>query len=123
MKETPTKLERVAYHLLENGHEGASALSGFADMKDLNFRNSISELRRDHGIIILDERFEHHHTGGGTVSMKRYRIATEEDVRKLVALVNLKRAKRGAVPIPPEQVARCLKPYENAPRFPPRASS
>lgn len=110
-----TKLELVAYHLLGEGlRGGCSALSGLSMLRDLNMRNSVSDLRKA-GVAIQTERFKHHHTGGGTVSMKRYWVATAEDVRKLVALLNLKRAKRGEVPISPEQVARYLKPYENAP--------
>ena len=110
----PTKLELVAYHLLEQELNGVSALSGLAALHDLNLRNGVSDLRAV-GVGIKDEYFRHHHSGGGVVYMKRYWLSSFTDVVKLVAIVNVKRAKRGAVPISPEQVARYLRPYENAP--------
>lgn len=51
-----TKLELVAIHLLENGTNGTSSLSGLSGLHDLNFRNSVSVLRRQ-GIDIQDEFF------------------------------------------------------------------
>lgn len=41
-----TKYELVATHLLEQGAQGVSALSGLAGLHDLNLRNSIVLLRR-----------------------------------------------------------------------------
>lgn len=113
MKMTTTKLELVAYHLREESSKGGcSALSGLSMLHDLNLRNSVSDLRKA-GVTILDKYFEHHYTGGGTMFMKRYRVGTAEDVRKLVALVNLKRSKRGAAPISFGQKARYLESYKN----------
>ena len=113
---TPTKLELVALHLLDAGLAAScSALSGLSVCHDLNFRNGVSDLRKV-GITILDEYFRHHHTNGGEVYLKRYWLATDEDVRNLVVLVNSRRAKRGAMPLSPELVARYLSPsYEDVP--------
>ena len=66
-----TKYELVALHLLEQGAQGVSALSGLAGLHDLNLRNSIGLLRRNHGIDITDAFFEHQHCGGGTTRFKR----------------------------------------------------
>lgn len=49
-----TKYELVATHLLEQGVQGVSALSGLAGLHDLNLRNSIGLLRRNHGVAITD---------------------------------------------------------------------
>ncbi|MFM5205994.1 hypothetical protein ACEUAW_17255 [Aeromonas veronii] len=107
------KLELTAYHLLEQGpQKGCTALTGLANCRDLNYRNGVSDLRKM-GVSILDEYFTHQHSGGGRVQMKRYWLATVEDARKVVALVNLKRGKRGEVLISPEQEAQYLKQYEN----------
>lgn len=103
-----TKLELVARHLVENGPEGISALSALAGLHDLNPRNSISELRRQHGIRILDEFFRHQHSGGDAVPMKRYWLADRDQARKVAVLVNLKRKQRGAAPLSREQIARYL---------------
>ena len=73
-----TKHELVALHLLEQGAQGVSALSGLAGVRDLNTRNSVSLLRREHGIEIADAFFEHQHSGGGTVRLKNYWLADRE---------------------------------------------
>lgn len=109
-----TKLELVAYHLITRGRGGVSALTGLAKLRDLNLRNGVSDLRAV-GVSICDEYFEHQHSGGGIARMKRYWPESADDVLKLVALVNLKRAKRNEEPISPEQVAKYLKPYEETP--------
>lgn len=103
-----TKLELVALHLVENGPQGISSLSALARLHDLNARNSISDLRRDHGIAISDELFSHHHTGDGVTHLKRYWVADRDQARKLVELINLKRKQRGAVSISQGQVASYL---------------
>ena len=94
-----TKLELVALHLLENGLTGISHLSAVARLHDFNPRNSISDLRRHHGITILDEYFSHQHSGDGVARFKRYWIADRAQARKLVELVNPKRTQRGAQPL------------------------
>ena len=73
-----TKHELVALHLLEQGAQGVSALSGLDGLHDLNLRNSVSLLRREHGIEIADAFFEHQHSGGGTVRLKNYWLADRE---------------------------------------------
>ena len=103
-----TKVELAALHLLENGLSGTSALSGLAGLHDMNFRNSISDLRNKHGIHIPDEGFDHQHSGGETTRMKRYWLADRNQARKAAELVNLKRKKRGAEPLSREQIARYL---------------
>ena len=103
-----TKLELVAVHLLENGTNGTSALSGLAGLHDMNFRNSISDLRNKHGIHIPGEGFDHQHSGGETTRMKRYWLADRNQASKLAELVNMKRKKRGAEPLSREQIARYL---------------
>ena len=103
-----TKLELVAVHLLENGTNGTSALSGLAGLHDMNFRNSISDLRNKHGIHIPDKGFDHQHSGGETTRMKRYWLADRNQASKLAELVNMKRKKRGAEPLSREQIARYL---------------
>ncbi len=102
-----TKLELVATHLLKNGTEGASSLSGLAGLHDLNFRNSISDLRKM-GITIHDERFPHHHSGGGLTYLKRYWIADRREARKVVELVNIRRKTRNEEPLNRELIARLL---------------
>ena len=102
-----TKLELVAVHLLENGTNGTSSLSGLSGLHDLNFRNSVSVLRRQ-GIDIQDEFFPHQHTGGEQVYLKRYWLADRNQARKAAELVNMKRKKRGAEPLSREQIARYL---------------
>ncbi|MNF41046.1 hypothetical protein D3C84_220640 [compost metagenome] len=77
-------------------------------MHDLNPRNSISDLRSSHGIIILDAFFEHRHSEGGTVWLKRYWLADRDEARKVAELVNMKRKQRGAEPLSREQIARYL---------------
>lgn len=54
-----TKYELVALHLLEQGAQGVSALSGLAGLHDLNLRNSIGLFRRNQGIDITDAFCEH----------------------------------------------------------------
>ena len=103
-----TKVELAALHLLENGTTGTSSLSGLAGLHDLNFRNSISDLRNKHGIHIPDEGFDHQHSGGETTRMKRYWLADRNQARKVAELVNLKRKARGAAPLSREQIARYL---------------
>ena len=102
-----TKLEQAAVHLLENGTNGTSSLSGLSGLHDLNFRNSVSVLRRQ-GIDIQDEFFPHQHTGGEQVYLKRYWLADRNQARKLAELVNLKRKARGALSLSREQIARYL---------------
>ncbi|MCF5894148.1 hypothetical protein K3H42_03295 [Aeromonas veronii] len=63
-----TKYELVALHLQEQGAQGVSALFGLAGLHDLNLRNSIGLLRRNHGIDITDAFFEHRHCGGGSLA-------------------------------------------------------
>ncbi|WP_439841679.1 hypothetical protein [Aeromonas taiwanensis] len=103
-----TKLELVALHLMENGTEGISALSALAGLHDINLRNSISDLRKHHGITIPDERFSHQHGGGGQTHFKRYWLADRDQARKAAELVNLKRKQRGAMPLSRERIARYL---------------
>lgn len=103
-----TKLELVALHLVENGTHGISALSALAGLHDLNPRNSISDLRRQHGINVADEYFIHQHRGGGLTHLKRYWLADRNEARKVAELVNLKRKQRGAIPLSREQIARYL---------------
>jgi len=103
-----TKLELVALHLLENGTGGISHLSAVARLHDFNPRNSISELRRHHGLTISDVFFKHQHSGGGQTRFKRYWLADRTEARKVAELVNLKRKQRGAAPLSREQIARYL---------------
>lgn len=110
-----TKHELVALHLLEQGAQGVSALSGLAGLRDLNMRNSISELRRNHGIAIADAFFEHRHSGGGTTRLKCYRLADREQAHKLVALINHWRRQRNALPMEQEQIARYLAAFPATP--------
>lgn len=117
-----TKHELVATHLLERGAQGVSALSGLAGLHDLNMRNSISLLRRNHAIRILDELFEHQHSGGGTTRLKRYWLSDRAEARKVAELVNLKRRQRNALPMEQEQIARYLAAFPATPdELPPAA--
>lgn len=117
-----TKLELVALHLVENSTQGVSALSGLAGLHDLNMRNSISLLRRNHAIRILDELFEHQHSGGGTTRLKRYWLSDRAEARKVAELVNLKRRQRNALPMEQEQIARYLAAFPATPdELPPAA--
>ena len=100
-----TKHELVATHLLEQGAQGVSALSGLAGLHDLNMRNSISLLRRNHGIAIADAFFEHRHSGGGTTRLKRYWLSDREQAHKLVALINHWRHQRQAAPLADDYAA------------------
>ena len=100
-----TKHELVATHLLEQGAQGVSALSGLAGLHDLNMRNSISLLRRNHGIAIADAFFEHRHSGGGITRLKCYRLADREQAHKLVALINHWRKQRQAAPLADDHAA------------------
>ena len=116
-----TKYELVATHLLEQGAQGVSALSGLAGLHDLNMRNSISLLRRNHAIRILDELFEHQHSGGGTTRLKRYWLADREQAHKLVALINHWRRQRQAAPLADDYAAiLCARTPEDSP-LPPAA--
>ena len=116
-----TKHELVATHLLERGAQGVSALSGLADLRDLNVRNSVSLLRRNHGIAITDAFFEHQHSGGGTTRFKRYWLADREQAHKLVALINHWRRQRQAAPLADDYAAiMCARTPEASP-LPPAA--
>ena len=116
-----TKHELVATHLLERGAQGVSALSGLAGLHDLNMRNSISLLRRNHGIAITDALFEHQHSGGGTVRLKSYWLADREQAQKLVALINHWRKQRNAAPLADDHAAvLCARTPEASP-LPPAA--
>ena len=116
-----TKYELVATHLLEQGAQGVSALSGLAGLRDLNLRNSVSLLRRNHGIAITDAFFEHQHSGGGTTRFKRYWLADREQAHKLAALINHWRRQRQAAPLADDYAAiLCARTPEAAP-LPPAA--
>ena len=116
-----TKHELVATHLLEQGSQGVSALSGLAGLHDLNMRNSISLLRRNHGIAIADAFFEHRHSGGGTTRLKRYWLSDREQAHKLVALINHWRRQRQAAPLADDYAAiLCARTPEASP-LPPAA--
>ncbi len=116
-----TKHELVALHLLEQGAQGVSALSGLAGFRDMNLRNSISELRREHGIEIADAFFEHQHSGGGITRIKRYWLADREQAQKLVALINHWRRQRQAAPLADDCAAiLCARTPEASP-LPPAA--
>lgn len=116
-----TKHELVAAHLLEQGAQGVSALSGLAGLRDLNLRNSVSLLRRNHGIAITDAFFEHQHSGGGTTRFKRYWLADREQAQKLVALINHWRKQRNAAPLADDHAAvLCARTPEASP-LPPAA--
>ena len=116
-----TKHELVATHLLEQGSQGVSALSGLAGLHDLNMRNSISLLRRNHAIRILDELFEHQHSGGGTTRLKRYWLADRAQAHKLVTLINHWRRQRQAAPLADDCAAiLCARTPEASP-LPPAA--
>ena len=117
-----TKHELVAVHLLEQGAQGVSALSGLAGLRDLNMRNSVSLLRREHGIEIMDTFFEHQHSGGGITRLKCYWLADREQAHKLVALINHWRRQRNALPMEQEQIARYLAAFPATPdELPPAA--
>ncbi|WP_270804410.1 hypothetical protein [Aeromonas sp. QDB66] len=103
-----TKLELVALHLVENGTNGISSLSALAGLHDLNPRNSISKLRRLHGVRISDEYFSHQHSGGGVARLKRYWVADRDQARKVAVLVNHWRRARNELPLSQEQIARYL---------------
>ena len=100
-----TKYELVAIHLLEQGSQGVSALSGLAGLHDLNLRNSIGLLRRKHGVAITDAFFEHRHRGGGTTRFKRYWLADRDQAYKLVVLINHWRYQRQAAPLADDYAA------------------
>ena len=116
-----TKHELVAVHLLEQGAQGVSALSGLAGLHDLNPRNSISELRREHGIEIMDTFFDHQHSGGGTTRFKRYWLADREQAQKLVALINHWRKQRQAAPLADDYAAVLCARTPEASTLPPAA--
>ncbi|MFM5441850.1 hypothetical protein ACET9K_20625 [Aeromonas enteropelogenes] len=100
-----TKYELVATHLLEQGFQGVSALSGLAGLHDLNLRNSIGLQRRKHGIVIEDAYFDHQHCGGGMARFKLYWLADREQAFKLVALINYWRHQRQAAPLADDYAA------------------
>ncbi|MGL6262923.1 hypothetical protein ACSZMC_03045 [Aeromonas jandaei] len=100
-----TKYELVAIHLLEQGAQGVSALSGLAGLHDLNLRNSIGLLRRKHGVAITDAFFEHRHRGGGSTRFKRYWLADRDQAYKLVVLINHWRYQRQAAPLADDYAA------------------
>ena len=116
-----TKHELVAVHLLEQGAQGVSALSGLAGLRDLNMRNSVSLLRREHGIEIADAFFEHQHSGGGTVRLKNYWLADREQAHKLVALINHWRRQRQAAPLADDYAAVLCARSPEASTLPPAA--
>lgn len=116
-----TKHELVATHLLEQGAQGVSALSALAGLHDLNPRNSISLLRRNHGIAIADAFFEHRHSGGGTARLKRYWLADREQAHKLVALINHWRKQRQAAPLADDHAAVLCARSPEAADLPPAA--
>ncbi|WP_270666720.1 hypothetical protein [Aeromonas sp. QDB59] len=116
-----TKHELVATHLLERGAQGVSALSGLADLRDLNVRNSVSLLRRNHGIAITDAFFEHQHSGGGITRLKCYRLADREQAHKLVALINHWRKQRQAAPLADDYAAVLCARTPEASTLPPAA--
>lgn len=116
-----TKHELVATHLLEQGAQGVSALSGLAGLHDLNMRNSISLLRRNHGIAITDAFFEHQHSGGGTTRFKRYWLSDREQAHKLVALINHWRRQRQAAPLADDYAAILCARTPEASTLPPAA--
>ena len=116
-----TKHELVALHLLEQGAQGVSALSGLAGLHDLNLRNSVSLLRREHGIEIADAFFEHQHSGGGTVRLKNYWLADREQAQKLVALINHWRKQRNAAPLADDHAAVLCARSPEATDLPPAA--
>lgn len=116
-----TKHELVATHLLEQGSQGVSALSGLAGLHDLNMRNSIGLLRRNHGIAITDAFFEHQHSGGGTTRFKRYWLADREQAHKLVALINHWRRQRQAAPLADDYAAILCARTPEASTLPPAA--
>ncbi|WP_324000671.1 hypothetical protein [Aeromonas hydrophila] len=116
-----TKYELVATHLLEQGAQGVSALSGLAGLHDLNLRNSIGLIRRNHGIAIADAFFDHQHSGGGITRLKCYRLADREQAHKLVALINHWRRQRQAAPLADDYAAiLCARTPEDSP-LPPAA--
>lgn len=116
-----TKHELVATHLLEQGAQGVSALSGLAGLRDLNMRNSIGLIRRNHGIAIADAFFDHQHSGGGTARFKRYWLADREQAHKLVDLINHWRRQRQAAPLADDYAAiLCARTPESSP-LPPAA--
>lgn len=116
-----TKYELVATHLLEQGTHGVSALSGLAGLHDLNLRNSIGLLRRNHGVVITDAFFEHQHRGGGTTRFKRYWLADRDQAYKLVALINHWRHQRQAEPLTDDYANHLCDCFPVANHFPPAA--
>lgn len=116
-----TKHELVAVHLLEQGAQGVSALSGLDGLHDLNLRNSVSLLRREHGIEIADAFFEHQHSGGGITRIKRYWLADREQAQKLVALINHWRKQRQAAPLADDYAAVLCARSPEATDLPPAA--
>ena len=116
-----TKHELVATHLLEQGAQGVSVLFGLAGLHDLNMRNSISLLRRNHGIAIADAFFEHRHSGGGTTRLKRYWLSDRGQAHKLVALINHWRRQRQAAPLADDYAAVLCARSPEATDLPPAA--
>ena len=87
----------------------------------MNQRNSISELRREHGIEIADAFFAHQHSGGGTVRLKNYWLADREQAQKLVALINHWRKQRQAAPLADDYAAVLCARSPVATNLPPAA--
>ena len=116
-----TKYELVATHLLEQGSQGVSSLSGLAGLHDLNLRNSIGLIRRNHGIAIADAFFDHQHSGGGTTRFKRYWLADRAQAHKLVALINHWRKQRNAAPLADDYAAVLCARSPEATDLPPAA--
>ena len=96
-------------------------MSGLAGLRDLNTRNSVSLLRREHGIEIADAFFEHQHSGGGTVRLKNYWLADREQAQKLVALINHWRKQRNAAPLADDHAAVLCARSPEATDLPPAA--
>jgi hypothetical protein len=103
-----TKLELVAFHLMENDTAGTSHLSAMAKLHDLSPRNSISQLRRQYRIRIMDQFFAHKHSAGGKTYFKRYWLADRDEARKISEILHLKRKRRRAEPISQARIARYL---------------
>ena len=112
-----TQFERVAIHLLENGQDGISALSALWCLDGLNLHESISKLRRHHGITIKDTFFVSRYFWGGQSYFKRYWLANRSQAWKVAKLVNQKRRQRGAALLSLEECTHYFALY--SPTFPP----
>lgn len=112
-----TQFELVAIHLLENGQDGISALSALWCLDGLNLHESISKLRRHHGITIKDTFFVYRYFWGGQSYFKRYWLANRYQAFKVAKLVNHKRRQRGAALLSLEECTHYFALY--SPTFPP----